>query len=152
MPEQELILDDIPLEITPEMRLKTAKEVRDNCVVLPQPERTYVIVVAVHRDQARNIVSKISCKKGLPLGGYVYDSQTDTYHVDCSDFLHLGYVPASFTMRVKGVDDWEARIPMPESVLKKYLNPLQKKELRNFRTHFRQEDYHIQFIQMIDPN
>jgi len=37
-------------------------------------------------------------------------------------------------------------------VLKKYLSSLQKKELKNFKNHFKVEDYEVQFIQMIDPN
>ena len=41
---------------------------------------------------------------------------------------------------------------MSENVIKKYLTTLQKKELKNFKTHFKAEEYDIQYIQMIDAN
>jgi len=138
--------------VTPDFKAKTAKELQHFLEVVPSFERTYIIVTAHHRERGRNFVNRISCKKGLPIGGYTYDSQTDSYHVECSDYLHLGYVPISFTTRVKGLIGWEMRVPMPENVLKKYLSSLQKKELKNFKNHFKVEDYEVQFIQMIDPN
>jgi len=138
--------------LTPELKFKVSKEVRDNMEITPSDEITYVIVVAIHKDNSRNIISKISCKKGLPLGGYIYDSHSDAYYIDCVDYLHLGFVPFSFIGRIKGIKHWKSRIPMSESVIKKYLNPLQKKELKNFKNHFRVEDHDIQYIQMIDPN
>lgn len=157
MPE-EIILSPLPesesefIFVTAEFKAKTAKEVLHFMEVQPSFERTYVIVVASHRERGRNFVNRISCKKGLPIGGYIYDSQTDSYHIECADYLHLGYVPVSFTARIKGLDHWEARVPMPENVLRKYLSTLQKKELRNFKHHFKAEDYEVQYVQMIDPN
>ena len=137
---------------TPQMKAKTAKEVQHFLEVLPSFERTYIIVTAIGKDRGRNSVNRISCKKGIPIGGYTYDSQSDSYHVECTDYLHLGYIPVSFAIRVRGINHWEMRVPIPDNVIKKYLNSLQKKELRNFKNHFKTEDYEVQFIQMIDPN
>jgi hypothetical protein len=131
---------------------KSIKEIKSNIEVSISSEQTYIIVVAIHKDRSRNTIGKISCKKGLPIGGYIYDSQTDTYHIECMDFLHLGFTPVSFIGRIKGITHWEMRIPMSENVIKKYLSTLQKKELKNFRHHFGVEEYDIQFIQMIDAN
>lgn len=146
------MLEPDHIVITPDVKAKTAKELQHFFEVTPSFERTYVIAIAHHRERGRNFVNRISCKKGLPIGGYTYDSQSDSYHVECTDFLHLGYIPVSFTTKVKGIFGWEVRVPMPESVLKKYLTSLQKKELKNFKNHFKAEDYEVQFIQMIDPN
>ena len=145
LPDSDIVM------VTPEMKAKSAKETQHYLEVLPSFERTFVIVTASHRE-GRNFVNRISCKKGIPIGGYTYDQQTDSYHVECTDYFHLGYVPISFTARVKGVDRWDMRIPVPENVLKKYLTSLQKKELKNFKNHFKAEEYEIQYIQMIDPN
>lgn len=139
-------------ELTSELKTKAAKEVRDNLVTSTSVERTYVIVVAIHKERIKNIISRISCKKGVPLGGYIYDSHSDSYHVECVDYLHLGFIPLSFIGRIKGIKHWEIKIPMSESVIKKYLTTLQKKELKNFKTHFKAEEYDIQYIQMIDAN
>lgn len=138
--------------LPPEVKLKAAKEVRDQLEISVSDERTYIIVVAIHKEHSRNVISRISCKKGLPLGGYTYDSQSDTYHIECMDYLHLGFAPCSFIARIRDIKHWETRVPLPESVIKKYLSPLQRKELKNFKTHFNAEDHDIQYIQMIDPN
>ena len=138
--------------ISPEFKAKCAKEVGNSLEVFASVEKTYLIVIAVHKDRHRNIINRISCKKGIPIGGYVYDSQSDTYHVECVDYLHLGYITASFVARMKGTKCWEMRVPASEMVVKKYLTSLQKKELKNFKHHFKSEDYEIQFMQMIDPN
>lgn len=140
------------LTLPVEIKIKAAKEVRDHIEIAVSDERTYIIVVAIHKDHSRNVISRISCKKGLPLGGYIYDSQSDTYHVECMDYLHLGFAPCSFIARIKGVTHWEIRMPLPEATIKKYLTPLQKKELKNFKNHFNAEDHDIQYIQMIDAN
>lgn len=152
MPEEIILNLPEDLETTPELKAKTAKELQHALEVCPSFERTYIIVVARHKERGRNFVNRISCKKGLPIGGYTYDAQTDSYHVDCADYLHLGYVSVSFMAKIKGLSGWEVRVPMSENVLKKYLSSLQKKELKNFKNHFKTEEYDIQFIQMIDPN
>lgn len=145
-------VDDAYVFFSSEQKTKSAKETAHALEVMPALERTYVIVVAVHKEKNRNIINRISCKKGIPIGGYVFDSQTDSYHVECTDYLHLGFLPVSFVAKMRGVEHWEMRLPMPELVLKKYLTSLQKKELRNFKSHFKSEEYDIQYIQMLDPN
>jgi hypothetical protein len=154
MPDEllSITVDEPYILVTPEQKAKTAKEAGHALEVLPAIERSYIIVVASHKEKSRNIINRVSYKKGIPLGGYVYDAQTESYQVECADYLHLGFVPVSFVARMKGVEHWEMRVPMPESVLKKYLTTLQKRELRNFKSHFKAEEYDIQYIQMLDPN
>lgn len=137
--------------LTAESKAKSEKELHNHLEVAFSSERSFVIVVAVHKDSARNFVNRISCKQGIPIGGFTYDAQNDNYHIECADYLYLGYVPASFMTKVKH-SSWSVRVPMSESVLKKYLSALQKKELRNFKNHFKAEEYNLQYLQMIDPN
>jgi hypothetical protein len=138
--------------ISDDMLQKASRDAHRKLIVKPFQQKTYVIVVAVDQDVTKNFINKISCKRGVPLGGYVYDAQSDTYYIDCADYLHLGYVPFSLIATMSEVDDWELQIPMPEIVIKKYLSPLQKKELRNFKNHFKSENFSIHYIQMVDPN
>jgi len=144
------ITDDVAL--TAEAVSKAARETHRHVQVAATAQNTYVIVVAVHQDTTKNFINKISCKKGIPIGGYVYDAQSDAYYIDCADFLHLGFVPLSFEATMNGVDDWRISVPMPESVIKKYLSSMQKKELKNFKNHFSAEFYSIHYIQIVDPN
>ena len=147
------LLDDCSnfVVVTPELKIRAAKDQKEHFEVFSAPERTYLIVTAIHKDKTRNVVNRLSCKKGVPIMGYVFDTQSDTYHIECCDYLHLGYVPISFMAKMPGTG-WTFRVPMCETVIKKFMTTLQKKELRNFKNHFKLEDHSIEFIQMIDPN
>lgn len=144
--------DSSELIITPELKAKSSKEIHNSLEIHSSLEKTFIIVAAIHKEIGKNFVNKISCKKGLPIGGYTYDSQSDSYYFECADYFHLGYVPISFFAKIKATSDWQVRIPMTENVIKRYLTSLQKKELKNFKNIFKSEEYNFQYIQMIDPN
>lgn len=151
--DAETLLEDCSnlLLVTPELKIRAAKDQKEHVEIVPAPERTYLIVAAVHKEKSRNNINRISCKKGVPINGYVYDAKSETYSYECCDYLILGYIPISFFMKVQNTS-WTVRTPMCESVLKKFMTSLQKRELKNFKNHFKPEDYRIEFIQMIDPN
>lgn len=158
MPENETTLASALLEdcdnlivVTPELKIKAAKDQKEHMEVASCPERTYLIALAIHKEKSRNAINRISAKKGLPIAGYVYDSQSETYCYECADYLHLGYIPVSFVVKVQGTP-WKMRVPMCESVLKKFMTSLQKRELKNFKNHFKSEEYRVEFLQLIDPN
>jgi hypothetical protein len=139
-------------DLSVEALAKVCREVHKSLLVTPSPFSTYIIVVAIHQDSNKNFINRLNCKKGVPIGGYVYDNQSDSYFIECSDFLHLGHVPISFVVEQKNCESWQNHIPIPEATIKKYLSPLQKKELKNFVNHFKGEDYKISYVQMINPN
>ena len=155
MPE-ELVLgtddDSLPPVGTPgpEAKAKALKEQRENLLLGYGQERTFVALVAVHKEAARNSLTKISCKKGVPIGGYVYDATTDTYSVLCVDYMLLGYVPVSMVLRVQGQDSFQVRLPVAEPVLRRYMTPAQKKDVRTFRAVYKSDHHYLQFIQMVD--
>jgi hypothetical protein len=154
MPENEPVaLEDCDnlVTVTPEMKVKAAKDQREHIEIVHSPEQTYLIVMAVHNDRSRNVLNRISCKKGVPINGYVYDAKADTYCYECVDYLHLGYIPISFSVKLEGAS-WLVRVPMCESVLKKFMTTLQKRELKNFKNHFKGEEYKVEFLQLINPN
>lgn len=137
---------------SPDIKLKSSREIHNNLEIFPSFEQTFIIVAASHHDNNKNFVNRISCKKGLPIGGYTYDSQSDSYFFECADYFHLGYIPISFMAKMKGIQGWQIRVPASENVIKRHLTALQKKELRNFKNAFKAEEYFLHYIQMIDPN
>jgi hypothetical protein len=139
-------------EYTEEQKLKIGKELQRKLVVQTSISSTYVVVTAYDSQSETNIVNRISCRRGIPIGGYVHDAQNDCYYVECADFLNLGLIPISYAATLSGDRYWKVRLPMPESVIKKYLSPLQKKELRNFLKRFKEPRFRISYIQMVDPN
>lgn len=113
--------------------------------------RTYVVVIAIHREESRNTINRIPCRRGIPLNGYVYDAKDDSYHVDCSDYFYLGYIPISFILSVENTS-WHKEIPVHENVLKQFLTEQQKFDLKTFLDQFNPENYIIEYMQMIDSN
>lgn len=133
-------------------KAKNARDVLKGIIVSESNLETYLIAVAVHKDSSKNFINRISCKKGIPLDGYVYDAQSDSYFIECTDFLHVGVIPVSFVATAKDSYFWKMNIPLPEVVIKKYLTEIQKKDLKNFKSHFSSQDYMINYVQMVNPN
>lgn len=111
---------------------------------------TYVVFVA-KSISGKNDLLKISCRLGMPIGGYTYDSQTDSYCIEGVDFINLGSVPISHKLKMIN-GNWSVRIPISESLLFKNLNNLQKKDLLNFKANFPEDKFQCFFVQMINPN
>lgn len=139
-------------DVTAEIKIKCAKDIQNSFVIESSIENTLLVVVAINRNECMNSVNKISCKKALPLGQYAFDIQSDSYLIECVDYLHLGTIPISYIAKVKDQNSWHVRVPLPEKVIMKFMTPMQKKELKNFKNHFKIDEYIHQFIQMIDPN
>ena len=133
-------------------RSKIAKEVHRSLSICAVNSSTHVFVVAINKNPAKNFVNRITCKRAMPIGGYVYDSQSDSYIVECADFLNLGTVPVAFMQSQKNRQEWKQYVAMPESVIKKTLSDFQRNELKKFKSHFRSDEYEIDYIQLIDPN
>jgi len=154
-PEDLPIFGDVPdeiLELTPDLKVKAVKEQRDNLDLSFSSERTFLVLVAIHKEEGRNSMSRITCKKGLPIGGYVYDATSDCYALSCADYFQLGYIPVSMVMRVNGQYNYQIRVPLADAVIKRFLSPSQKKDVKSFRGVYKPEDHILQYVQMIDPN
>jgi len=140
------------MDVAMEEFVKICREQKEKIQVVFEKTSSYLVVAAVAKDPKRNSIVKITCKKGIPLGGYVYDNQADTYQYECADCLQLGVIPISAFIKLKDNSSWKVKVPVAESVLKKYLSDMQKKELKMFRSYFPATDFDLHFIQMIFPN
>lgn len=110
-------------------------------------ERTYLVVLAVHKDPTKNFISGISYQSGEPIGGYVADVINQEYCIDCYASLSLGYIPFALYLNMKNVDNWKVRLPIPENLIQKVLTDEQKKELSKFKKVYRSSDFMIQYRQ-----
>lgn len=142
-------LDEVA-ELKPELHQKAIKDIRERMDIEVCHDRTFIIVLAIHEDSGKNSLTRIHCRKGLPLSGYLYDLQSDSYHVECHDYVPLGYIPVSFFQTMPGVGNWKQRVPMPEVVLRRYMTPNQKHDLRGFKSTYKSGHYSIHFMQIID--
>ena len=146
--EQIDLNSDFDEELSPP--IATSKDVKDfksALKVVRTDDATYIVVVAVHKDEIKNDIVRVSCDRGVPITGYVYDGVNDCYLINCVDCLSLGYVDASFTLESKDTG-WIVQLPMPDAVLKRYLNLRQKSDLKQFKKVFEGDDYTFSFLQM----
>ena len=96
MPElEDILMEPESQEPTSDLQAKSIKDAVDRLIVEVIPERTFVIILAVHNNSDHNNLTRIHCKKGVPISGYVYDMVTESYHVECHDYFQLGYIPIS---------------------------------------------------------
>jgi len=109
-------------------------------------DATYVLAVAIHKQDKQNTLTRIPCKKCIPLGGYAYDVSNDCLCVRCVDYLALGFIPISYELSLGRF--WKTAVPMPAPILETYLTETQAELLTNFKeTYADVNKYELDYIQ-----
>ncbi|MCK9458333.1 MAG: hypothetical protein M0R80_01665 [Proteobacteria bacterium] len=127
---------------------KDTRAIKTNLQLTRTKDRTFVIVLALHKELGRNALQKIRCECGSPLGGYVYDNVNDCYYVRCVDFLSLSYVPLACLLRMKDNNFWQMYVPLPEALLIRNLSPDASNKLKAFKAVYK--DHIFQYVQLIE--
>jgi hypothetical protein len=139
--------------VTFETDVKTVcdmQDIRNSIDVEGNAAHTFVVILAVHKHVACNVLTNVSCQTGIPIGGYVYDPTTDCYRASCVAYLRLGIVPVSYRLKIfKNVNSWNTFVPMPESVLIRHMSPTQLEILREFKGTYGEEDYRFEYLQVV---
>lgn len=111
-------------------------------------ESTYVVVVSISNDPAKNRRRTISSGAGIPLGGYIYNASDETYQVQCFDFMRLGLIPVAYKATMANQYRWNVKLPLPERLILEYLTDSQRQDLEIFRRSAELADCRIEYIQM----
>ena len=127
---------------------KDTRAIKTHLQLVRTEDRTFVIVLALHKELGRNALQKIRCECGSPLGGYVYDNVNDCYYVRCVDYRPLSYVPFACLLRVKDNNFWQIHVPLPESLLVRNLSNDASNKLKAFKAAYK--DHIFQYMQLID--
>jgi len=111
----------------------------------------HVFAIAVHKTHSFNESLKIPCHVGESLCPEVFDIIRDCHYVDGVAWHEVGSFPISFRMIMEGVPGWEMDIPVPPSVIRRYMTETQKERLREWKSHYGygNSDYEIQFFQIM---
>lgn len=113
--------------------------------------RTYVIAMAIDAQHVdRNKVFRIAVGKGMPIGGYIYDTVGDFFGVRCIDYICLGFIPITCKANMESSEGWSANIPLPEVVIKGYLSTDQLADLNRFKSAYKADCYRIEYLQSVD--
>ena len=142
---------------------KDNRDLKSKLKLYKDESPSFVVLIVCHREKEMNSVTRLSCKRLIPLdgypsesrvklipvGGYVYDAVSDSYVVNCIDYLPVGFIPFCFKARMEGVGLWSIPIPFSESVIKRYINPLQRADLDKFQHAYKDDQFAHQFIQFV---
>ena len=123
-----------------------SKVVKTSILVEPHFQNTFVVAVASSKSSSDSIL-RINCRGGTAIGGYVYDTLNDCYCIQGIDYVTIGYVSIAFKITTKD-SSWSTFIPVPESILQRYMSRKQKNDLNNFKEHYK--ECKISFLQLVD--
>ena len=133
-------------EEVPPLDAVTKSEIKKSIILRTRSEATHIFVLAFYpaTDKLTAIVYK---EKSTPIACYTYDAKFGQYYVECSDYLDLGIIPISFSIKVDKISRWECRIPLTESIIKKYLDKQQLENLLNFKE--KHKGCRFEFMQLV---
>lgn len=138
---------------------KECREVKSKLKIQKIDQPTYVILLVVHNRRDENEIVRLNCRQLLPIsgypfntkivpvGGYVYDSSSDTYIVNCIDYLPLGQLPFAYKVVMDEVGHWSSFIPVPSSVIRQSLTNDKRADLERFRIDYNEGEVNFQYIQ-----
>jgi hypothetical protein len=126
------------------------QDIRNSIDVETYDAQIFIVVVAVHKDMSCNILTPIVCKKGKPIGGYIYESDNGCYRVSCNGYVSLGIVPVSYRLKIfKEAGRWDTFIPLPESVILRHMSPEQISLLHDFQGSYGIEQNTFEYLQVL---
>ncbi len=112
-------------------------------------EKMAIIMIVVDKEEANNFSKNIHCGEGICFAGYVHDLTSDSYVVDCVDFVSLGIVSASFKISMPNSGGWKMQIPLPEKLVESLIAPHYQTVVKAMKHKYSDPRYCFQYIQMI---
>jgi hypothetical protein len=123
---------------------RVAKQVRNSLGVEIQSRNTKIIAIASLTSS--DPILRIRCRGGNAIGGYVHDALNDCYCMRGVDYCNIGYIPIVIQLTMGTV--WSVYMPIPESVMRRYMTRRQKNNLKAFQEHYK--EHRISFLQLVD--
>ena len=114
-------------------------------------KETLVVAVARHKLSEMNYPIEISAEEGKPLTYEAYDVVKDCFHVLGVSNYEIGHIPVSYIASFDGVP-WREYIPLPPSVIRRYMDEHQKKTFDAWKSSFKSPTYSIVYVQMLQVN
>jgi hypothetical protein len=140
------VIDIMSSANDPLVEAKDLKAIKSSLQVTLTGGLTFIIALAVHPEN--NDLMKIRCEEGTPIGGYVYDNVNNCYYAQCVAWVKLGYVNCAYWLRMKDNKFWRTDIPLPETLIWRYLEGEPKNKLKVFKACHKGCDF--QYLQLIE--
>jgi len=141
---------EIP-DMAEEEKQQNEQDIRASITVQEECGRTYLSAIVIDQNDTANGNRRASvrCHHGSAFSaGYPYDQASDSYIIPCATHIALGYVPIAYYLGMPGTGNWRVRSPLPEVVVNRYLNGVQKSKIAELQQKYPQPRYVIQIMQM----
>lgn len=125
-------------------------DLRESFKLIRNDEKTNVFMVVVDKENSdENILTHLRCNGGIAIGGYAHDLSQDVYIIQCVYCCQIGQIPFSFKLTMENIGNWNARIPIPKTIIEKHLSPDQRKSIEEYQIRYPTPRYSIDYIQML---
>lgn len=138
--------------ILDEASMNLVKDVRDIKRFMRLEEGhdgVHVWVVVSHEDCEFNRRIEISTQYGSPLTPEVHDTVRDAYYVEGVGIHEIGYIPVNYILFLEE-SDFELNIPLPFSVIKRYMTEEQKRAFFEWKASFKGAEFKFRFFQALE--
>ena len=125
--------------------IENIREIRDAIPLEITARPTHIICCAYNKKGEGNSNKELLFDEAKPLKGYVYDNEGHKYVYPCLATVPLGTIPLSIRIVEHGYKQY---IPIPDSIIEKFLDEKQKSDLELFIANFsKHKNVEIKFIQ-----
>jgi hypothetical protein len=129
---------------------KDSRDIKRCLHVLRDSFGVRVYAVAVSNDDDYNETLKIPATAGEALCAEVYDLVSDCYYVVGAGWHDIGIIPVNYRLSMESVCGSEIDIPLPPSVIRRYMATSQKENFNAWKSGFRGKKYTIKFLQVLN--
>lgn len=129
--------------------IKDLKDIKKSIEIIPLRQGMIVYALAISKTGYNTNVD-LYCKKGKPISNTCYNVVKDSCCVECCDYLEIGPVAVNYVIKFKDSSGYIADIPLPESLLKRYLSDSQKQKITSFKNKYKDVNkYCVKYFQIL---
>jgi hypothetical protein len=138
--------------LTEKQIAKDVKELKSRTKVSLGKGKTVVLAVVSALDSTENKLITAPCKAGIHVCNTVYDVTKDSFIIEGIEVYTLGDIPVHYFIEMEGVQGFRVHLPLPETVVKRYLTESEKKKFEDWKAKFPKETHNIKLLQMVTSN
>lgn len=128
------------------------KDFRKKVQLIQMDDGMCVTVIAINnKNYEMNEVRTIPAYTGEAINVGVYDLVKDSYIVECQSYRELGPIPINYKLCIKGAYGWMVDVPLPLSIIERYLTQDQKDDLAEWVSNLGNvKDFTLETIQVVN--
>jgi hypothetical protein len=140
--------DDAEFEKYIEQAPKDSRDIKKALKIEQGHLGVYVCALATNENYELNKRIEVPTTFGTPLTAEVHDTVRDVYYLEGVDIHEVGLIPVNYRIFIED-SDWESYVPLPFSVIKRYLSDEQKFSYYKWSSAYKGRGFHIRLVQIL---